>query len=398
MKNVGPALIAVLLSITINSILAAVLIPLLDSVLTDTSAGIRSALAIALILALLGMIYGLSVLLYDSLLKRAQRLEQKKKAEQDPNFKRRPAIAFIVLVVICFAIVAYQLFFSTDRNTNITSLIGEKAVYGLIIWSLFNHFFGKHLNQHSRGFSFVVVLAVFITGSYWTAERRGQAEAESLARIQENVLSLFEEDEDGRMAPVQTIEGRGSGELATMEASLNDYLNQVVANGNNYLTELDAIGYNSLVDSERIRNDAGLAESRFIIERAEAIVDKYEQLNEQAAYDFRDSVAGQFVSAADRESFRASFDEKLEPNLERARQSWNLERDLLTKAYELVSFLAISESSWTKEDDQYIFETDKNLAIFNQIFDEIDVMSAQQDALTEEGANLARGFFDDLTK
>ncbi|CAN0502275.1 unnamed protein product, partial [Discosporangium mesarthrocarpum] len=166
-----------------------------------------------------------------------------------------------------------------------------------------------------------------------------------------------------------------------MEASLNDYLNQVVANGNNYLTELDAIGYNSLVDSERIRNDAGLAESRFIIERAEAIVDKYEQLNEQAAYDFRDSVAGQFVSAADRESFRASFDEKLEPNLERARQSWNLERDLLTKAYELVSFLAISESSWTKEDDQYLFETDKNLAIFNQIFDEIDVMSAQQDAL-----------------
>ena len=398
MKNVGPALISVLLGIMLTSILAAVLIPVLDGALAGVAANMRSILAIVFVVVLIAMVYGFSVLLYDWLLKRKQQLKQKKQQAEDPNFSKQPVIAFAVLGLICLAIVAYQLLISTDKNTNISYLIGEKAVYGLIVWSIFNHFLGKHLNQHTQGLSFVVVLITMVASSHWTAERRALAEAASLARIEENVLSVLEgeEDENGRMAPIALDTGASTGELATMEASLNTYLNQVIANGNDYLTELEAIGYEMLLDGERIKNDIDLAESRFIVERAAAIVDKYEQLNEQTAFDFRDRFAEESISDVSRQSFRASFDEKLEPSLERARQIWELERQALAKVDEMVQFLAMSQSSWTMEGDQYVFETDKNLAIFNKIFDELDATTAKQDELRAISANNARNLFDGI--
>ncbi len=162
MKNAGPALTSVLLSIMLTSILAALLIPVLDAAFSGLAPNIRSILAIVVVLVLIGVVYGLSVLLYDLLLKRAQKLEQKKREEEDPNFERKPVIAFVVLGLICAGIFAYQLLVSTDQNTNIPSLIGEKAVYGLILWSVFYHYFGKHLNQHTKPFSYCQCLAVVI--------------------------------------------------------------------------------------------------------------------------------------------------------------------------------------------------------------------------------------------
>ncbi len=399
MKNAGPALISVLLSIMLTSIFAAVLIPVLDAAFSDLAPNIRSVLAIGIVLVLIGMVYGFSILLYDLLLKRAQKLEQKKQQEEDPNFERKPVIAFVVLGLLCVGIFAYQLFISTDKNTNIPSLIGEKAVYGLILWSIFNHYFGKHLNQHTKPFSFVLVLVSIIASSYWTAAFRAQLEAESLARIQDNILSLLEreEDEGGRMAPIEMDERAASGELAIVEATLNEYLNQVIANSNAYMTELDAIGYDTLLDGERIRQDTDLDESQFILARAEMIVDKYEELNVQTAYDYRDNVAEQAISEASKESFRASFDEGLAPSLERASQIWDLERQTLTKVDELVRFLAMSQSSWTTESDQYVFETDKGLEIFNKILAEINAMTEEQEALRALSANNTRELFDGVS-
>ena len=399
MKNVGPALISVLLSIVLTSILASLLIPVLDGALAGVATNVRSILALGVVLALIGMVYGFSVLLYDWLAKRKLKLQQQKQEAEDPDFEKKPIIAFAVLGLICVGIVAFQLFISTDKNTNIPSLIGEKAVYGLILWSIFNHFLGKHLTQHTQGLSFVVVLVTMVASAQWTAERRAQVEAASLARIEANVMSVLdgEEDENGRMAPIEIESSAASGEFATMEASLNEYLNQVIANGNDYLTELDAIGYESLLDGNRIKKDADLAESRFIVERAAAIVDKYEQLNEQTAFDFRDRFAEQEISPASKQSFRESFDEKLAPSLDRARQIWDLERQALAKVDEMVHFLAMSQSSWAMEGDQYVFDTDKNLAIFNQIFAEIDETTAQQDELRAISAENTRALFDGIT-
>ncbi len=378
----------------LTSILAALLIPVLDAAFSGLAPNIRSILAIVVVLVLIGVVYGLSVLLYDLLLKRAQKLEQKKREEEDPNFERKPVIAFVVLGLICAGIFAYQLLVSTDQNTNIPSLIGEKAVYGLILWSVFNHYFGKHLNQHTKPFSFVLVLLSMLGSSYWGAGFRAQLEAESLARIEGNILSLLEREEDGRMAPIETDESAASGELAILEATLNEYLNQVIANSNAYLTELEAIGYDTLLDGDRIRRDTDLDESQFILARAEVIVDKYEELNVQTAYDFRDNVAEQAISEESKESFRASFDESLAPSIERASQIWDLERQTLAKVDELLRFLAMSQSSWTTESDQYVFETDKNVEIFNKILGEINTMTEEQEALRALSANNTRDIFN----
>ncbi len=196
------------------------------------------------------------------------------------------------------------------------------------------------------------------------------------------------------MAPIETDESAASGELAILEATLNEYLNQVIANSNAYLTELEAIGYDTLLDGDRIRRDTDLDESQFILARAEVIVDKYEELNVQTAYDFRDNVAEQAISEESKESFRASFDESLAPSIERASQIWDLERQTLAKVDELLRFLAMSQSSWTTESDQYVFETDKNVEIFNKILGEINTMTEEQEALRALSANNTRDIFN----
>lgn len=404
MKNLGPALISVLLSIVLTSIVASVLIPILDNALSSISQDTRTWMALGILVVLLIMVAGFSVLIFDLLQKRAEKQEKEKAEAEDPNvsedsdIERKPAVAFIVLAVICAALFAYEFVFSTSSNTNISFHIGENVAYGTIIFFGFAHFLGKHLTRNQKSFAFVVIVASLTSGGYFTAERRSQAETESLARMQDNLLSILEDtdSEDGRMTPLSPSPdaSEAQGELAILEANLTEYLNQVIANNNDYITELDAIGFNNLLDADRIRSDTDLSESQFINERALAIVDKYEELNIQAAYDYRDGAIDWGISAASLESFQTSFDKRLETSLELAKQIWELERQVVNQIDELVRFLSLSQSSWTIEDDQYAFYTDKNRDIFNSFVDQISEASAQQEAIKAESANTTREIFD----
>ena len=404
MKNLGPALISVLLSIVLTSIVASILIPILDNALSSISQDTRTWMALGILVVLLIMVAGFAVLIFDLLQKRAEKQEKEKAEAEDPDvsedsdIERKPAVAFIVLAVICAALFAYEFVFSTSSNTNISFHIGENVAYGTIIFFGFAHFLGKHLTRNQKSFAFVVIVASLTSGGYFTAERRSQAETESLARMQDNLLSILEDtdSEDGRMTPLSPSPdaSEAQGELAILEANLTEYLNQVIANNNDYITELDAIGFNNLLDADRIRSDTDLSESQFINERALAIVDKYEELNIQAAYDYRDGAIDWGISAASLESFQTSFDKRLETSLEQAKQIWELERQVVNQIDELVRFLSLSQSSWTIEDDQYAFYTDKNRDIFNSFVDQISEASAQQEAIKAESANTTREIFD----
>jgi len=408
MKNLGPALISVLLSIVLTSIIASVLIPILDDALSSISQGTQTWVALGIIVVLLIMLAGFSVLIFDFYQKRATK-QRKEKAEasgqeeesdasEEAEIERKPAIAFIVLAAICAALFAYEFVFSTSSNTNISFHIGENVAYGTIIFFGFAHFLGKHLTRNQKSFAFVVIVASLTSGGYLTAERRSQAETESLARMQDNLLSILDDrdSEDGRMTPLApSPDASGAqGELGILEANLTEYLNQVISNNNDYITELEAIGFNNLLDGDRIKSDTDLSESQFINERALGIVDKYEELNIQAAYDYRDGALDWGISAASLESFQTSFDKRLETSLEQAKQIWELERQVVNQIDELVRFLSLSQASWAVENDQYVINTDKNLAIFNSFVDQISEASAEQEAIRAESANTTREIFN----
>lgn len=399
MKNLGPAIIAVLLAIVITSMLAMVGLPLLDSLLVGASQNTRSVLAVVIILVLLGMVAGFSLPVYDWLVRRAEAQARQKEGEQDPNFEKKPMLAFGFLGLICIAIFAYELLISTDRNSNVSLQVGENLVYGFILFAVFTHFLGKHLSKQQKSLSLVVIVTALTGGSVLFAQMRVQSDNESYSRIQDNVLSVLEGPaaEDGRMQPLQVPPDSGSAksENAIVEAAVTGYLNKLIANNNNYVTELEAIGYDSLIDGARIQADTDMDESQFILDRTAAIIDKYEELNEQTAFEFRDSFDEQNVSAATRATFRESYDEGMESSLERARQIWNLERQALELVGELVGFLNMTRTNWYMEEEQFVFATDKNLAIFNSLLTRIDETVAQQEAIRAKSAEITRGILDE---
>lgn len=62
-----------------------------------------------------------------------------------------------------------------------------------------------------------------------------------------------------------------------MERFVKEFIDRFVAQRNDYLLELEAIGWNSILDAQRVKNDTTLSESKVMIARAKAIIDKYEK-------------------------------------------------------------------------------------------------------------------------
>ena len=400
MSKFVQAIVAIFLGFSLTGLLAAVLIPVLDNATSDLAQDTRSLLVMGLVLALLALLIGFTLFANSLIAKSAVKWEEEeRKQQEDPNFERRPVLAFIVLAVICLGVLAYELLVSSDRNTNIPNQIGQNAVFALLLFAAFRQVFGKHLSKNQKSASYVVLLGVLSAGSVIGSDIRTRSDAELLSRMQESVLSLVEGgvSEDGRIAPIELSPDAGSlqPEAALFEAHLTEYLNEIIANNNNYITELDAIGYSNLLDGERIRTDDGLTETRYIIDRTIAIIDRYDDLNVQTAYKFRDGIDNENVSEAAKASFKVSFDEGLESSLIRAEQIWTLERDIVFMMGELVNFLALSQSSWETDGDEFVFQTNKGLEMFNSFTGRINVAAQEQAAIREESANVTREIFED---
>lgn len=76
-------------------------------------------------------------------------------------------------------------------------------------------------------------------------------------------------------APAETP--KAGGEFGEMERFVKEFIDRFVAQRNDYLLELEAIGWNSILDAQRVKNDTTLSESKVMIARAKAIIDKYEK-------------------------------------------------------------------------------------------------------------------------
>ena len=195
------------------------------------------------------------------------------------------------------------------------------------------------------------------------------------ARVQENLNRLrgASQSADGRIEPIEINSSatQSQDENVLMEAWINDYLNEVIANQNNYVTELEAIDYFGLLDGERIRTDSNLAESSFILNRARAIIDKYEQLNEEVTYAAGDNIQTLNISESSKRGMKTGYDNSLQRGLDSARKIWSLERQIVSITEKIVVFVDSVDANWTWEDEQFIFINTKNLEIFNAFIAEV---------------------------
>ena len=159
------------------------------------------------------------------------------------------------------------------------------------------------------------------------------------------------------------------------------------------MTELEAINYFDLLNGARIRADLNLAESSFIVNRALAIIGKYEQLTEAAQYSARDQIQTLNVSASSKRAIENGFNETLPAGLELARNIWVLEREIVSVMNELVVFVNSASTSWEWEDEQFLFSSDKNLEIFNSYIETVQDLTNRQNSIRESSTQSSNDRF-----
>jgi hypothetical protein len=378
-------LMSIALGFIMTGILSAVLLPAAEVIGNNLTEGTYDLVATVLLIFLLGTMIGFPVVIFRWLQKRAGA-----SANELPENERNPKLAFFGLGTICLGILIYGSTASTNSVSDLAYLTGQNLVLGILWYVGYSMAFGKHLSGTQKGFSYVAILTSLILGGSIAADRQSQQGAEMLARLGENFdsIRMGAESADGRMEEIETDSSaiESEDEFIASEAFVNNFMNEMVSLNNNYITELEAISFYELIDGERIRTDSNLSESSFILSRATAIVEKYEQRAEELFRGQRDIIETLNISAAAKREMRAGFERSFQNGLNNVREIYSIEKEIVSVSEDIVIFLDASKSSWSYEEDQFVFSTNKNLEIFNSLHEKINEMVARQGEISESSA------------
>jgi hypothetical protein len=144
-----------------------------------------------------------------------------------------------------------------------------------------------------------------------------------------------------------------------------------------YEVELEAIGWMRVLDSERLRKDPSLTETRAMVQSAKASAAKVRaQLDADVAQVRRD-MATLHVSEQMLAGMRTGF----ERGVSRQQQFWTLEEAILAHMDEAVKLLESKRGRWELKADHIEFRSKIDLEVFDAHMSEIRAAAAQEEKL-----------------
>lgn len=168
-----------------------------------------------------------------------------------------------------------------------------------------------------------------------------------------------------------------------MERFVKEFIDRFVAQRNDYLPELEAIGWNSILDAQRVKNDTTLSESKVMIARAKAIIDKYENKTADLMQGTKAHINSLNMSESTKREMLAGFDRGMSKAGKQIDEQWKLEKQVVVQ-FENVFLLLAASKKWVVEGEQILFYTDDDLARFNSYIGTIQNLTQQQEQLQKK--------------
>jgi len=162
-----------------------------------------------------------------------------------------------------------------------------------------------------------------------------------------------------------------------------EFIDRFVAQRNDYLLELEAIGWNSILDAQRVKNDTTLSESKVMIARAKAIIDKYENKTADLMQGTKAHINSLNMSESTKREMLAGFDRGMGKAGKQIDEQWKLEKQVVVQ-FENVFLLLAASKKWVVEGEQILFYTDDDLARFNSYIGTIQNLTQQQEQLQKK--------------
>ena len=299
----------------------------------------------------------------------------------------------VALAAICLGLLIYCYRYAAGSVSGLAFGFGRNAVIGLALWGLFHLAVGR-TRPGSGQYSVLAIACAILVGGV-TGDFAHKEEARRMAgNLKKEYAAMTDALNDAQGMP-QRIERKmdttptASGELGEIERFIKNLLNRMAALRNDYLAELDAIGWGRILDPERIKNDGSLEESKAIIRKGKAVVEKYRNLTHAAIDEARNDVAKLKLDDAARGQLLAGFEKGAANARTRIDAIWGLEADTVAEFENIFVLLEARRNAWAIRDGKIMFASAADLKQFNGYLARIDDLTKKQEALQKQGVDTA---------
>ena len=254
-------------------------------------------------------------------------------------------------------------------------MAGEFLVYALLASAVFYSLFKQRRGAKYFVPAFLCLYLAMLAGGNLGAEKQRKQGKIAMAATQEEMQKLTKAIEkannnnDGNVlssvvdAKMDTTQ-KASGDFGEMEKFMKTFINSALTMKNNYVRELDAIGWGKVLDFQRIKNDAGMAESKAIIEKAKATVSSYIQKTDALFVEGNASIDKLNLSDGQKQDMRTGFNRGAVKSREQIMANWEWERQIIGEVEGMLNLLA-NKKRWKLDNGQVMFYNQSDLDQFN---------------------------------
>lgn len=205
------------------------------------------------------------------------------------------------------------------------------------------------------------------------------------AEIRKAIDALRQQAAGGSGAPqdVPAIDPapKASGPYGEMERAMKTVAGERLAQHRAYLQELQEIGLPRLFDASRLARDAGLIESRLILEQAERLVPGYRQQSLDVLNGMPALVSSLSIADAEKTKILNALQTSNAASAAKLTRVWDLETQILHEFGLMITLLDDNRQFWYADRDELMFGRDDDLRQFHQHQAAVNRMVGEQERL-----------------
>ena len=290
----------------------------------------------------------------------------------------------IFLAILSLCILGYGLFFSKNVIDSLTWLIGYYLPSSIIVWLIFYAIFIRKKGVKIVGISFIIIYVSFMLSGYLSVTMHKIEAKKAITEIETQFEKIAKSSGSPSGIPERIQEEiqtspKSKGVFGEMERFVKIFMDRSVSLRNDYLLELNAVGWDKILDPTRLKNDRTFVESKFTINKAKEIVEKYKILTNSLFEDAYAEIDRLEMDEEFKQEMKDGFKRGMEPTKVTIDRNWFLEEKCLSEFEKIIDLLSTHKDAWVIENGQILFYNENDLKEFNAyIFNIQDIVKEQQ--------------------
>lgn len=283
---------------------------------------------------------------------------------------------------LCVAILAYGALGDREPSGDFGYQVGYNLPLAIFIAGGLHLAFRKRESSHTSWIGFALVYISLITASLIAGQRLKPEVKDAAVQVQQSLAAVQAAASAGTTTPPPIpVTNAGTSEGGKMGVVMKTTVNRMLAHRREYELELDAIGWGKILDGQRLKGDVTLAESRTMLQQAKDVVLKYKSKTSDLFVTIRQDIERSDLSSSSKQSMLAGVDSTSAQGKAQAMEVWMLEEQVLDEVGKVLALLSARRSAWQIQDGQVMFQSQKDLDLFNSYLATVQSLAAKQEQI-----------------